>query len=300
LTATPQAVSTRWLLFGLWFVISLLVFFRPLGAVIQFAAHNDDASHIFLIPFISAGMICLERRTIFRSTFYDLPVGVFLALTAGAITLATLRWHESWSSSQSLSAYMLALVLLWFAGFALLFGRNAARTARFSLLLLLLAVPLPDFLLQQAVYFLQRGSAEMVTALFDLTGVPYLREGFVFHLGRFSIEIAEECSGIRSSMAVLILALLAAHFYLHSFWKQVIFLLASLFIMIVKNGVRIAMLTILALYVDPSFLFGSLHRDGGVVFFLLGLVLLLPILWLLARRDSSRGGDTGLPSSQGA
>jgi exosortase/archaeosortase family protein len=51
--------------------------------------------------------------------------------------------------------------------------------------------------------------------------------------------------------------------------------------MILKNGVRIAVLTLLAIHVDPSFLFGRLHRDGGVVFFLLGLALLLPVLWVL-------------------
>ena len=169
-----------------------------------------------------------------------------------------------------------------------------------SLLLLLLAVPLPDFLLAPAVYFLQKGSAELVAALFDLVGIPFLRQGFIFELGRFTIEIAEECSGIRSSMAVLILALLAAHFYLRSSWKQALFILCSLFIMIVKNGVRIATLTILALYVDPSFLFGKLHRDGGVVFFVLGLVLLLPVLWLLGRREGPAGKDARLSAPQGS
>ena len=55
--------------------------------------------------------------------------------------------------------------------------------------------------------------------------------------------------------------------------------------MIIKNGIRIAVLTILAIRVDPSFLFGRLHRDGGVVFFLIGLALLVPILWLLASSE---------------
>jgi len=55
--------------------------------------------------------------------------------------------------------------------------------------------------------------------------------------------------------------------------------------MVVKNGVRIATLTILAEYVDPGFLYGRLHHEGGVVFFLLGLVLLLPVLWLLQRGE---------------
>jgi exosortase len=299
LTANPQTSPTRWLLYGLLVAASLIVFLRPLAAVVRFAASNDDASHIFLIPFLSAGVIYLERRAIFQRLSYDFTGAALLALIAAAVGTAPLLWHASLSLSQSLSAYMLALVLLWISGFALLFGRSAIRAARFSLLLLLLAVPLPDFLLAHAVYFLQRGSAELVAALFDLTGIPFLRQGFIFNLGRFSIEIAEECSGIRSSMAVLILALLAAHFYLRSFWKQGLFVLCSLFIMIVKNGVRIATLTILALYVNPSFLFGKLHRDGGVVFFLLGLLLLLPILWVLGR-PGPRGKDASLSASQGA
>ena len=66
-------------------------------------------------------------------------------------------------------------------------------------------------------------------------------------------------------------------------------MIAGLLIMVVKNGIRIATLTILAQYVDPGFLYGRLHREGGVVFFLLGLVLLLPILWLLQRSEKPVG-----------
>jgi len=112
-----------------------------------------------------------------------------------------------------------------------------------------------------------------------------LREGFVFHLAHVSIEVARECSGIRSSLALLILAILVAHFYLDTFWKQVILVIAGLFVMILKNGVRIVTLTLLASYVDPGFLYGRLHREGGVVFFLLGLLLLAPLLWFLQRTE---------------
>jgi exosortase/archaeosortase family protein len=67
--------------------------------------------------------------------------------------------------------------------------------------------------------------------------------------------------------------------------------------MIIKNGVRIATLTLLANYVNPQFLFGRLHRQGGFVFFLLGLALLLPVFWWLKRREASpvpAGGMTEL------
>ena len=282
-----QSESGRWLFFSLWICASFVFFLGPLTDVFRFAAHNEDVSHIFLIPVVSVGLIYFRRQSIFQRLSYDIVLGPILALVGLAVAL-TARWRGPASTlRESLSVYMAALVLMWIAGFVFFFGRHAAKNARFSLLFLLLAVPLPDFLLARVVYLLQRGSTEMVGALFDLIGVPYVRDGFVFYLGSVNIEVAEECSGIRSSTAVLILALLAAHLYLRSFWKQALFILSSLFIMIVKNGVRIATLTILSLYVNPSFLYGRLHHEGGVLFFMLGLLLLAPILWLLGRSETS-------------
>ena len=89
----------------------------------------------------------------------------------------------------------------------------------------------------------------------------------------------------RRSEGGLILAILVAYFYLHTFWKQLVLVIAGLFIMILKNGVRIVTLTLLASYVDPGFLYGRLHREGGVVFFVLGLLLLTPLLWALQRSE---------------
>jgi exosortase/archaeosortase family protein len=66
--------------------------------------------------------------------------------------------------------------------------------------------------------------------------------------------------------------------------------------MIVKNGVRIATLTILANNVNPDFLYGRLHREGGVVFFLLGLGLLLPVYWFLRRGEMPISASAARPS----
>jgi exosortase/archaeosortase family protein len=87
----------------------------------------------------------------------------------------------------------------------------------------------------------------------------------------------------------LILALLAAHFYLRSFWRQSLLVVASILIMLVKNGIRIATLTFLAMYVNPGFLSGKLHHRGGIVFFVVGLLLLVPIFETLRRTGKSEG-----------
>jgi len=117
--------------------------------------------------------------------------------------------------------------------------------------------------------------------VFSLVGVPVLRNGLVFSLANTSIEVAKECSGIHSTLAILIISLIAGHLFLPSVWKKVVLVLFTLPIVCATNGLRIAGLTLLAEYVDASFLHGSLHHEGGMGFFLLALLLLFAILQLL-------------------
>lgn len=278
--------NRRWVLFGFWLACSAAVSWKALGSLLSYSLGNDDASHVLLIPFISAWLVFLDRGRIFRHLSSDVAVSVPLAI----LGILSVMWSSP-AKLRSPSAGALGLVLLCIAGFALAFGWEAVKTARFPLLFLFLFVPLPEAVLNKVVYFLQNGSAEIAAFLFSITTVPVLREGLVFHLPRFSIAVAPECSGIRSSIALLVLALLAGHFFLRSFWKQTVFVLAGILVMIIKNGIRIVTLTLLANYVDPGFLYGSLHREGGVVFFMIGLLLLLPVLWLLQRGKSQTDSE---------
>jgi hypothetical protein len=59
-------------------------------------------------------------------------------------------------------------------------------------------------------------------------------------------------------------------------------------IAIAKNAIRIVALCLLAVHVDPAFLVGRLHTDGGVAFFLLALAMLAPVLALLGYLEGSR------------
>ena len=86
---------------------------------------------------------------------------------------------------------------------------------------------------------------------------------------------------ILRAIALLITTLLAGHLFLRSGWGKAALMLAALPLLVVKNGIRIVTLSLLSIYVDPSFLTGRLHQEGGIVFFLLALVILSPVLlWL--------------------
>ncbi len=283
---TRNNVLKRWLLFGVWVAVSSLLFARPLVALVRLSLTNDDASHLILIPFLTAGLVFIERRTIFNNLSFSAGGGIFLFLSV-IIVLSVRLAGDKVAPDLRLTGNVLAVLLLWIAGFAFSFGKAAVKSAYFPLLFLFLTVPLPNFLLERVISLLQAGSAEITEVLFNLTGVPVLREGLVFHLARVNIEVARECSGIHSTIALFILALPVVHYGLHSLWRKLFFLACAFFMMILKNGIRIATLTLLAMYVDPDFLTGKLHHQGGIVFFLLGLLLLLPVLLLLQRGESS-------------
>jgi exosortase len=122
--------------------------------------------------------------------------------------------------------------------------------------------------------------------LFRIVDVPVLQEGFVFSLPNLKIEVARECSGIRSSLALLITTLLVGEFVLCSFWRKSLLVFSAVPILIFKNGLRIATIALLSVYVDPRFIHGWLHTAGGVVFYALGLLSLFPILLLLKRGEA--------------
>jgi exosortase len=151
-------------------------------------------------------------------------------------------------------------------------------------------VPIPDFVLNQAIFWLQSGSAEVSHAFFELMGVPVLRNGFIFSLPGVNIEVAKECSGIRSSLALFITSLLAGHLFLRSTWTKVVLALITLPLLVIKNGIRIVTVTLFSIYVDPGFLTGSLHQQGGILFFLVALAFLTPVLRLLQTSERSRAG----------
>jgi exosortase len=149
-----------------------------------------------------------------------------------------------------MSLAVLAFVLVLTGGFVVCYGAQAFRAAAFPVLFLLLMVPVPGFLLERIVLALLRGSAEVADALFKLSGVTVLRQGFIFFLLSITIDIANECSGLRSSLALFSTSLLAGYVFLQSKWRRVFLSVFVIAVAIIKNGVRIVTLSLLAAYVD--------------------------------------------------
>ena len=254
-------------------------------ALIELSQRDVTASHVMLVPFVSIALIYANRIAIFSSVRTQWGLG--LPIVVAGIGLAVVG-QVAVEGTNALSVSVAGLALSWIGGFVLFYGAGAARAALFPLAFLAFMIPPPGAAIAAATQILKSGSAETVAQLFTLTGTPFHRHDFVFSLPGVTIEIADECSGIRSSLGLLLTSLIAGHVELTRSWTKIFLVLAVFPIALLKNAVRIVALTLLSMHVDPSFLMGRLHHEGGVVFFLLGLGMMVPLFLLLQRLETVR------------
>jgi exosortase len=283
--AAVMSLGTRSGLFVTYCLCLVLAHLNVLRALVELSRKEPSASHLVLIPFITLALIYRRRVSIFSTVRFAWRAGSGVILAGLVCFLAALLYRHSVGPYDALLLQVMTLVILWTGGFLFFYGREAFRAALFPLLFLGFMIPIPGVLLDAVTRILIIGSSETVAGLFALTGTPYHREGFLFALPGLTIAIADECSGIRSTSALLLTGLLAGHMYLRSGWSKAVLFAAILPLTILKNGIRIVTLSLLSIHVGPSFLSGRLHHDGGVVFFLLALALLLPLLIVLRRTD---------------
>jgi exosortase len=273
--------------------MSLILFKGSLFQLAKFSEHSES-SYIPLIPLISGFLIFVRKKSIFERAEPSLWLGG--CIVAGGILLWFVKDYLWTGSITNLEFSALALVITWSGLFVVWFGPQAAHRALLPLCLLLFMVPIPEHVMSIAIQFLQDGSAVLSYELFRLLGVPALRVGTVISVPGLTVQVAPECSGVRSSISLLILTLAVGNLYLRFGWSKVLLVLTLIPLVVVKNAIRIVTLTLLASYVNPSFLNGPLHRRGGIFIFLIALTMLLPLItamrWLERRvAAASSAGD---------
>lgn len=258
--------------------VSLIVFRVALLQLAQFSG-NSDYSYIPLIPLISAFLILVRKESICERVEPSLRLGGCV-LAGGMLLWFTkdLLWVDPLTR---LEFSALAIVSAWCGLFVLCYGHRASRTALLPLSLLLFMIPPPESTLNVVIQFLQQWSAVVSSEMFHLVGVPALRQGTVIFLPQLTIVVAPECSGIRSSISMLIVTLAVADLYLRCGWNKVLLLLSIVPLVVVKNAIRIVTLSTLAIYIDPGFLTGPLHHRGGILFFLIGMAVVIGIVMVM-------------------
>jgi exosortase len=278
--------SVKNLLFFLLTIVAIWIAFSPLYDLLRNTKETEYYSHIPLIPVVSAYFFFIKRKDAFLGSNSLFFPGLFV-MAAGLAILFVWRARHVNPNDYAAIATSAALVF-WLGSVLFLYGKDALKKVFFPLGFLVFSIPLPSILMDRIISGLVLASTGVTQVLFRAMGVPFIQEGSVFHLPDFSLEIAKECSGIRSSLALLITSILAGHLFLRKFRNKAVLALAVFPIAVFKNGLRIVSLYLLSYYIDMRFIEGDFHHKfAGSVFFVLGLVFLGIVLWWLGKSEKA-------------
>jgi exosortase len=274
--------------FAILGAISIAIWWSPLAWSFGLALRDEQYTHILLILPISAALIFVDWKSSQPSSGLNVRISAQGLAIAIAMTAVARSRVLPLAPDVRLSIDMLAFVMWLITAFVLCFGTDAFRRALFPLCFLLWMVPLPQFVLNPVVSFLQRGSAAAAHLLFLISGIPVAQRGLLVHIPGLTLEVAPECSSIRSSLMLLVTTMLMAHLFLRSFWRKLLLIVLAIPLSVTKNGLRIFVLGMLATRIDPGFLTGRLHREGGIIYFLIALAATFLFVWIFHRGEEKQ------------
>jgi exosortase len=261
-----------------------MMLYPPIRSLLTTSARKDYYSYILIIPLISGYLLYRARRVLFSNSEYSRAGAIIMAVGL-MLYFSRENYGAQLNPDDYSSVGVFSVFVFWVGAFVLFFGYEKIKKKAFPFLFLLLMIPIPSYLLERLIGLIQQASVEATYRLFQVMGFPVLKEGFVFYLNGIAVEVAEECSGIRTTIALFVTGLLAADLFLKTRWKKGVLVLSSLPIAIFKNAIRIITLTALGAYVDVKLINRSFLHQRGFIFFLFALVLLGGVLWVLRRSE---------------
>ena len=288
-STSNRASSPVW--FAILLMISVAIWWVPLRATFALALSDEQFTHILLILPICAVLMLADWNADWKVSAPASPSAAvlpFAVMTIAVLLNVVTRRKAALPSDIQVSTSILALVICWIASFALCFGPRTSRHALYPLCFLLWMVPLPHCVLDRVVSFLQHGSAASAHLFFAAAGIPTAQRGTLLHIPGLTLEVAPECSSIRSSLMLVVTTMVLAHLLLRSTWAKVFVVAVAIPLSVFKNGLRIFMIGVLATRVDRSFLTGRLHRQGGVIFLMIALAVILLLIWILRRCEMGK------------
>ncbi|NLF19232.1 MAG: exosortase/archaeosortase family protein [Lentisphaerae bacterium] len=284
----PEAVPP--VAFLLPLALGLLVFAWPTLAGLAGVYRTDgNFSHGFLVPVIAA-YAAWRLRAAVPWGFRPRHLAGGLPLVAGVLMVLMARWYELALVPRGVIAMFLAglgLVLVvvglaWLAG-----GLTGVRRLAFPLGFLLLAVPVPSFLLNRVTIPLQQLAAWISTMVLRGLGIAVSRQGSVLSFPSGQLGVDEACSGIRSLAVLAAVSLAMIHFSRLSRRAAIGLLLAVVPVAVLTNAVRVFVSGIFYARGWLHLTHGGPHELLGLLTFALAIASLAGLVSLLTPAEEA-------------
>lgn len=251
--------------------------------------HDENYSHGLLIPFVIGFILWQERKHFVESQ--SRPATSLAAVGICAAMLAL------WAGTAGAELYVqrISLVIMLASIAVYFWGLRAFRIIAVPLMLLFVSIPIPQIIFNRIAFPLQIFASQCAVGAMSLFNIPVLRQGNVIELMPLGasepkkLAVVEACSGIRSLMTLVTLALIYAYFTrptssrIYAVVRSVILIVAAVPIAILTNAVRVSGTGVLAHYYGTRVADGFFHSFSGWVIYIVAAALLFATGWLLDR-----------------
>src|SRR5882724_8166808 len=276
--------------------------------------HDENYSHGLLIPFVIAFILWHERKSFVDSK--STPSTWLGAIGIGASLCAL--WAGT--AGAELFVQRASLVLMLVCIVIYFFGMRLVRVVAVPVVLLALSIPIPQIVFNRIAFPLQLFASRCAVSAMTFFSIPVLRQGNVIELMPLGasepkkLAVVEACSGIRSLMTLVTLAVIYAYFtkpkvaqtsgdtrretkvhatfLTFTFWRSLILVIAAVPIAILTNALRVSGTGVLAHYYGTRVADGFFHTFSGWVIYVAAALLLLGTGWVLDRISRLRKNDT--------
>jgi exosortase len=275
----PRIVEER-VHWGIWSGILAGLLLVLYGPVLVHLAENwwsdPNYGHGFLVPVFSAFVLWRERERLAKVAIKPANFGFLVMLGAVGILMVGSLGAELFSTRFSFLV-MLGGIVLFLAGWQML------RAVLFPLGFLVLMIPIPVLIYNQITFPLQLLASRFAAFWLQLLNVPVLREGNLIILPNYTLEVVDACSGIRSLMTLITLAVAYTYLVGDKRWLRWLMVFIMVPIAIVSNSIRIFGAGILTYHFGPRMAEGFFHEFSGWVIFVAALLLMFACHWVLRK-----------------
>lgn len=266
--------------------------------------NDDNYSHGLLVPFVVACIVWLNRDQIRRSvTGGRTFAGLLLIFAATALLIGGILGAVLVAQRASLIVMIIGIIVFFF-------GSRVLWRLTIPLLLVLLAIPIPQLIFNKIAFPLQLLASRLADRGIGFLGIPADRYGNVIDIHSLaaneiiSLEVVEACSGIRSLMTLITLALLLGYFtrerhgrglsdlrqfiFDRDVYRTILLMAAAVPVAILTNAGRVIGTGIVAYYYGRAPVETVWHDISGSLVFVTALALLyglnLVLKWILRRK----------------
>jgi exosortase len=274
-SALPPWQRVVLLLLTVWLYASILarLFLQWVGP-----ARDPNFEHGIFVPLFAAFVLWQNRKKLGAIPAAPSWAGIPLVVLSLLILVLGVLGAELFFSRVSLLILLAGLIIL-FQGWVFF------RAVLFPWAFLVLMIPIPNLILQQVTFPLQLLASKLATLLLQLTGVPVLRQGNMIVLAAMPLDVAEACSGIRSLLTLVTLAIIYGYLMENRVWVRVALACSAVPIAVAANSFRIFGTGLLVQYWDPDKAEGFFHAFSGWLIFVVALIMLyglhclITIIW---------------------